>query len=93
MSDESKVIKVKNAAGDEIEVTEKAFRVVYKAQGYKKIDDTNEKDGEVIDFFTLSTEELQGITKEKLKAFLDQESIDYNSNANKDELISLITGE
>lgn len=93
MTDDSKVIKVKDKKGKEIEVTQKAFRVVYKGMGYKKVDAVNESDGEPIDYFTLTTEELQGVTKDKLKAFLDQESIDYNSNANKDELISLITGE
>lgn len=37
MAKEAKTIKVKNADGKEIEVTEKAFEIVYSGLGYKPV--------------------------------------------------------
>lgn len=100
MAKEAKTIVVKNADGKEIEVTEKAYEVVYRGLGYKAVDASQESENDPgenpdneEDYFQLSAEELKKVTNEKLKAFLDQEEIDYPSNANKDDLIALITGE
>ncbi|MEK5148772.1 hypothetical protein MKX53_17465 [Psychrobacillus sp. FSL K6-4615] len=72
----------------EIEVTEKAFRVVYSGQGYKL---TEEK--EDVDYFGLSREQLEKIKNDDLKAFLNKEAIEFPSDGKKDELIDLILGE
>lgn len=84
----------------EIEVTEKAFRVVYKAQGYKlaeeKEDDQDykgNKENEDVDYFTLSREQLEKVKNDDLKAFLNKEEMEFPSDAKKDELIDLILGE
>lgn len=72
----------------EIEVTEKAFRVVYAGQGFKLVE---EKDD--VDYFTLTREQLEKLKNDDLKDFLTKEDIDFPSNANKDVLIDLILGE
>lgn len=46
MAEEVKTIKVKNKAGKELEVTEKAFRVVYKAWGYEVAKSTRKSKAE-----------------------------------------------
>ena len=71
-------------SGQEFEIDEKYFN-----------EDIMEK-GEVVeeeDYFSFSKEELSKVTKDDLKAFLDKEEIQYDSKANKDELINLIAGE
>jgi hypothetical protein len=37
------ILKVKNADGNEIEVTRKAYDVVYKSQGYKEVKSSAKK--------------------------------------------------
>jgi hypothetical protein len=75
------IIKVVSPAGKEVEVTERAYNVVYKGQGYTLTSETNER------------EALKEKTNAELKVILDEKDIDYPSNATKDELISLIVGE
>jgi hypothetical protein len=38
------ILKVKNADGKELEVTRKAFDVVYKGQGYKEVKSSKKGD-------------------------------------------------
>lgn len=77
----------------ELEVSEKAYRIYYKGQGYELVDgETTQRDNEV-DLFTLSAEELKKYKVDDLKAFLDKEEMSYESKATKDELIALIVGE
>lgn len=77
----------------ELEVSEKAYRIYYKDQGYELVDgETTQGDNEV-DLFTLSVEELKKYKVDDLKAFLDKEEMSYESKATKDELIALIVGE
>lgn len=75
------IITVVSPGGKEVEVTERAYNVVYKGQGYKLVGEVNERDA------------LKEKTNAELKAILDEKDIDYPSNATKDELISLIVGE
>jgi hypothetical protein len=87
---EAKTVKVTNAEGKELVVTERAFEVVYKGHGYTAADAQQQEEN---DYFQYSADELKKVTNDKLKAFLDQEEIEYPSNATKDDLIVLITGE
>lgn len=85
-------IKIKK--GDRVlEVTEKAFNVVYSNYGYVKVKEPQQTDkdpsGEQ-DLYLLSEDELKKITKDDIKAFLDKEQVPYLASANKDELINII---
>lgn len=77
----------------ELEVSEKAFRIYYKDQGYKLVDGEKTQLNNDVDLFTLSAEELKKYKVDDLKAFLDKEEMSYESKATKDELIALIVGE
>nr|WP_309101675.1 hypothetical protein [Fredinandcohnia onubensis] len=90
-----KQIKITNG-NKELIVSEKAFIVVYSAHGFTKVKDvegTEPNQNDDVDLFTLSEAELQKVLKDDIKAFLDKEEIEYDSNATKDELIKIITGE
>lgn len=75
----------------ELEVYEKAYEVVYKPMGYTPVDADNEDIED--DLSLLAKEELEKVNKETIKAYLDKEEIEYKSNATKDELIALLTGD
>lgn len=87
------ILNVVDSKGRARKVTQRAFDVVYKAQGYKLAKAKEEGTNDSQDYFTLSAEELEEITNDKLKAFLDEEEIEYKSNATKKDLINLILGE
>ncbi len=91
------IIEVINEQGKKLQVTERAYNIVYKGKGFKPVNEVSneskETNTEVVDYFTLSAEELQEIKNDNLKAFLNKEGIKYKSTDNKDELIKLITGE
>lgn len=44
MAKEVKTVKIKNSDGKELEVTEKAFEVVYKNLGFKLVDGKKKKE-------------------------------------------------
>jgi len=46
-----------------------------------------------VDYLTYSREELKKVKNDDLKAFLDKESLTYESNFTKEELINVILGE
>lgn len=91
----AKLIEVKK--GDRtLHVTEKVFRVVYSGFGYKKIgevEEVNEQQPEEKDLFQLDRDELKKVNKDDIKAFLDEENIEYDSKATKEELIAIVLGE
>lgn len=74
-----------------IEVTEKAYRVVYASFGFKPVEDKD--DNEELNYYDKTAAELKKINKDKLIAFLKQEEFEFDASATKDELISFITGE
>lgn len=94
-----RIIQVVDANGKELNVTQRAYDIVYKKKGYKLVDDSNtdskqdEGTGEPVDYFTFSREELEKVKNDDLKAFLDKEELEYSSSANKDDLIDVILGE
>ncbi|MGX2958040.1 hypothetical protein JNUCC23_01955 [Peribacillus sp. JNUCC 23] len=87
------IINVVDGNGKARQVTQRAYDVVYKSQGYKLAEAKSVESVDPVDYFTLTADELEGIKNDDLKSFLDKESIQYKSNATKDELIALITGE
>lgn len=95
------LIKVKTPEGKEIEVTERAYNVIYEAQGYQRLDSVKVEEeaveadaaDEEVDFLTLSREELMEIKNDPLKAYLDEIGIEYKSSATKEDLVDLILGE
>lgn len=88
----AKTITVKKDSR-ELEVSEKAFRIYYKDQGYELVDGEKTQQDNDVDLFALTAEELKKYKVDALKAFLDKEEIPYESKATKDELIALIVGE
>lgn len=50
------------------------------------------KEDKANDYASLSTDDLQGITNNDLKAYLDEKEIEYASNATKKDLIELVAG-
>lgn len=69
-------MKVTNKAGRVVEVTERAYEVLYKDRGFKPVG--NEESG------------LASKTKKELQAILETYNIEYSKRSNKEELISLI---
>lgn len=66
--------------GHTLQVTEKAYRVVYAPKGYKKVDAETE-------------ETFDDLTVADLKAKLDEQGVEYDPKAKKDELIALLEEE
>ena len=71
-----------------IEVTQKAFDVVFKERGYKLAGDV-----EALDLTGKTAEELEEYTIPQLKQYLDTKEIDYRARATKDELMALVIGD
>ncbi|MEN2765829.1 hypothetical protein [Ornithinibacillus xuwenensis] len=46
-----------------------------------------------VDLSGMDAKDLKKINKDDIKEYLDEQKIEYESNANKDELIALIVGE
>lgn len=75
-------------------VTQRAYDVVYRKQGYTLADAEDVKEAENdVDYFSLTRDELEKVKNDELKAFLDKEGLTYEAKANKDELIDVILGE
>lgn len=54
---------------------------------------SNNETVEPVDYYTLTAEQLNKVNNDKLKAFLDEENIEYPSGATKPVLVKLILGE
>lgn len=93
------IINVVDTNGKEHKVTQRAYDIVYKAKGYKLADGSpsNEKqdegNGEPVNYFDSTREELEKVKNDDLKAFLTEEKIDVEPGAIKKDLIDLILGE
>lgn len=87
-------INVVDANGKVHRVTQRAYNVVYRNQGYKLADAEVVKEAENdADYFASSREDLQKVKNDDLKAFLDKEGLEYESKATKEDLINVILGE
>lgn len=90
------LVNVVDAKGKEHRVTQRAFDIVYKNQGFKlanESDKNTDLDDVDIDYFLLTSDELKGVKNDDMKAFLDKEEIEYDPKATKEDLINLILGE
>lgn len=83
------LVEVVDKVGNRSTVTDRAYNVIYKARGYQLASDVIEPES---DYSKLSTDDLQGITNNDLKAYLDEKEIEYASNATKKDLIELVAG-
>ncbi|MCJ0932928.1 hypothetical protein MST22_17390 [Virgibacillus halodenitrificans] len=70
--------------GQEVEIKDAHFNENLFVKG---------QDAEETDLYTLTEAELKKINKDDIKAFLDTEGIEYDSSANKDELIAIVLGD
>lgn len=87
-------INVVDSNGKLHRVTQRAFDVVYHKQGYTLADSkVVEEASNDVDYFSLTRDELEKVKNDDLKAFLDKEGLEYESKANKDDLIDVILGE
>lgn len=88
-----------------LDVTEKAYRVIYKDLGYKPIGDTQEENDNAEEFVpdgdnpTKETEteesivfkvDIEDISKDKIIEILEQKGIDHNPRDKKEVLYNLM---
>ncbi|PUB12621.1 hypothetical protein [Paenisporosarcina sp. OV554] len=87
-------INVVDAQGKPQRVTQRAYDILYRNQGYQLADaPIVEADDDQVNYFVLSEEKLKTIKNDELKAFLDKEEIEYDPKAIKKDLIKLILRE
>ena len=70
-------------------VSKKEYEDLFASGVVGEVDDVPED----VDYLTFSREELGKVKNEDLKAFLDKESLVYESNFTKPQLINVILGE
>ena len=85
----------KRSDGQVVEVTEKAYSVLYKQRGWVLVGDEDDKDSSTSDdqLQDLDIEEdidLSTLKKSGLQDLADKKGIEYKSSATKDELIDLL---
>ncbi len=79
-----------------LNVSEKAYRVVYAPFGFKRLEDADKVAQEAdapFDLFEMSKEQLNKVNKSDIIAFLEQQEFEFDPNAKKDELIKVVLGE
>lgn len=80
--------------GDSVSVDQKVYDELVKLGVVDSLkEDSNNTSDEPVDYYTLNAEQLNKVNNDKLKAFLDEENIEYPSGATKPVLIKLILGE
>lgn len=88
------LVNVVDAKGKEHRVTQRAFDIVYKNQGFKLANESDKNtDFDEVDYFLLSRDELKGVKNDDMKDFLDKEDFEYDPKATKEDLINIILGE
>lgn len=88
------IIKVVDANGKAQQITQRAYDVVYRNQGYKLANaEVMEAAANEVDYSASTREELVKVKNEDLKAYLDREGLDYEAKAIKEDLINVILGE
>ncbi|PPA70041.1 hypothetical protein [Jeotgalibacillus proteolyticus] len=72
-----------------LEVDEKHFN----ENLFSKNEAASSPNDEETDYFGFTAEQLEKVSNDKLKAFLDKEGIEYKSSDKKEDFINLIVGE
>jgi len=87
-------INVVDVQGKPHRVTQRAYDILYRHQGYQ-LDEAPfvEADEDQLNYSIMTEEELKTIKNDELKAFLDKKEIEYDSKAIKKDLIKLILRE
>lgn len=87
-------INVVDAQGKPRRVTQRAYDILYRKQGYQLAKATIvEVDENQLNYFVMSEKKLKTIKNDDLKDFLNKEEIEYNPKAIKKDLIKLILRE
>ncbi|MDZ5711655.1 hypothetical protein [Jeotgalibacillus haloalkalitolerans] len=60
---------------------------------FAKSESATSSNDEEADYYGLTAEQLEKVSNDKLKAFLDKEGIEYKSSDKKEDFINLIVGE
>ncbi len=75
--------------GQSLVVSKEEYDSLFESGVIGEVDDLPED----VDYFTSQRDELEKVKNDDLKAFLDKEGIEYETRANKEDLINLILGE
>lgn len=77
--------------GKVVEVTEKAYRVIYKGVGYKPyVEDSGDIGESKVEAVDENNVTYTDMTKAEIIELLDAKGIEYSSRDNKDKLIELL---
>ncbi|MFT0800367.1 hypothetical protein VSK91_02715 [Bacillus swezeyi] len=79
-----------------LNVSEKAYRVVYAPFGFKRVEAAEgvvQEAGAPFDLFEMSKEQLNKVNKSDIIAFLEQQEFEFDPNAKKEDLIKVVLGE
>ncbi|KIL46160.1 hypothetical protein [Jeotgalibacillus campisalis] len=95
------MINIIGPKGQRLRATERAYKEIYKAQGYKSVSakpsaeevkEAETKAEENSDYASQTAAALKRVKNEKLSAYLDDKGIEYQEDATKEDLIELIKG-
>jgi len=95
------MLNIVGPTGKRLRVTERAYKEVYKEQGYqtvsgkanvKQIKEAEERAEEATDYSLQTEASLKRVKNEKLMSFLDGKGVVYQEDASKEDLISLVKG-
>ncbi|MGR3287083.1 hypothetical protein CHH92_20895 [Bacillus sonorensis] len=80
-----------------LNVSEKAYRVVYAPLGFKRVEDAGEvaqkTDTPFDHLFEMSKEQLAKVNKSDIIAFLEQQGFEFDPSSKKEDLIKVVLGE
>lgn len=85
-------INVVSPDGSPKRVTQRSYDVLYKARGYKLVNDTKAPEASTEDYSTFTASDLKKVKNDDLKAYLDSHEIEYASDAIKEDLVNAILG-
>ncbi|PUB12620.1 hypothetical protein [Paenisporosarcina sp. OV554] len=76
-----------------LSVSKEEYEALFKSGVVGEVDDVPGDEPEDVDYLTFSREQLGKVKNDDLKAFLDKESLVYEDNFTKPQLINVILGE
>jgi len=81
------------AQNAKLSVSKKEYEDLIKSGVVGELDDVPADEPEDVDYLTFTREQLGKVKNDDLKAFLDKESLVYEENFTKPQLINVILGE